>query len=64
MHVLLVCTDAMKQASLFLPLTVNMLFVSMRKGWKRYFGDFADYHNVRIMSRCVIFELNKFAYVG
>ena len=56
--VLLVCTDVMKQESLFLSLTVNMLFVSKRKGWKRYFGGFADF------SRCVIFELNKFAYVG
>ena len=40
--VLLLCTDAMKQESLFLPLTANMLFVPMRKGWKRYFGGFAD----------------------
>ena len=30
--VLLVGTDAMKQEILFLPLTVNMLFVSMKKG--------------------------------
>ena len=40
--VLLVCTDAVKQESLFLPLTVNMLFVSMRKGWKGYFEGFED----------------------
>ena len=26
----------------FLPLIANMLFVSMRKGWKRYFGGFVD----------------------
>ena len=41
-NVLLVCTDAMKQESLFLPLTVNMLFVSMRKGWKKYLEGFED----------------------
>jgi len=35
----------------------NMLFVSMRKGWKRYLGGFEDLS-------CVIFERNKFAYVG
>ena len=40
--VLLVCTDAMKQESLFLPLIANMPFVSMRKGWKRYFGGFVN----------------------
>ena len=40
--VLLVCSNTMKQESLFLPLTANMLFVSMRKGWKMYFGGFVD----------------------
>ena len=44
-RVLLVCNDlndAMTQDSLLLPLIANMLFVSMRNGWKRYFGGFAD----------------------
>ena len=43
-RVLLVCNDlndAMTQHSLLLPLIANMLFVSMRKGWKRHFGGFA-----------------------
>ena len=45
---LFVCNDAMKQEILFLPLIANMLFVSTRKGFERYFGGFAD-HNVRII---------------
>ena len=40
--VFLVGIDAMEQESLFLPLIANMLFVSMGKGWKRYFGGFVD----------------------
>ena len=46
--VLLVCTAAMEQESEFLTVTVNMLFVSMRKGWKGISEVLRIYHNVRI----------------
>ena len=57
----LVCIDVMKQESLFLPRTENVLFVSIKRV-KKVLRRFCSF--LIIFESCVIFQLNKFAYVG
>ena len=59
--VLFVCTDAIKQEILFLPLIANMRCVSTRKEFERYFGGLCGF--IIMFESCVIFQRNKFVYV-
>ena len=62
-NVLLVCTDAMKQESLFLPCTDSKYAVcSDEKRMEKVFRRFCRF--IIMFESGVIFELNKFAYVG
>ena len=45
----------------FLPLIANILFVSINVSLEKVFLRFQAFVN---LSCCVIFELNKFAYLG
>ena len=58
--VCLACTHAIEIGRIFLPLIANMLFVSIKFSLEKVFVTFSAFVNLS----CVIFELNKFAYVG
>ena len=61
----LVCTHAIEIGigRFFLPLIVNMLFVSINFSLEKDFVEIFPAF-VNLISCCVIFELNKFAYMG
>ena len=52
--------DAIEIGRVFLPLIANMLFVSINVSLEKISVKFPRFVN---LSCCVIFELNKFAYV-
>ena len=60
--VLLVCANAMKQQSLYLPLpnTKHAVYFDQKRT-ENIFGRFRGF--IMLFESCVIFELNKLAYI-